>query len=241
MIEAENNNLDKSNIMKAKTSISEAFRALRTNLQFTSVDNKVKSILITSSLPNEGKSTIIKNLAYALAMTGSRIIVIDCDLRNPTVHQMFKISNMNGLTNIIVEDANYQKYVISDKEYDNLDIIPSGPIPPNPSELLGSNKMKSFINNLKEDYDYVLLDAPPVLLVTDPTVLAPIVDGVILVVQANKTEIDVTKRAKEILTNLKANILGVVLNKVKEHNKGYYYYYYYSDDGSKHKKKRRKR
>ncbi|SNX55045.1 CpsD/CapB family tyrosine-protein kinase [Thermoanaerobacterium sp. RBIITD] len=241
MIEAENNNLDKSNIVKAKTSISEAFRALRTNLQFTSVDNKVKSILITSSLPNEGKSTIIKNLAYALAMTGSRIIVIDCDLRNPTVHQMFKISNMNGLTNIIVEDANYQKYIISDKEYDNLDIIPSGPIPPNPSELLGSNKMKNFINNLKEDYDYILLDAPPVLLVTDPTVLAPIVDGVILVVQANKTEIDVTKRAKEILTNLKANILGVVLNKVKEHNKGYYYYYYYSDDGSKHKKKRRKR
>ncbi|AST58627.1 tyrosine protein kinase [Thermoanaerobacterium thermosaccharolyticum] len=240
MIEADNN-VYKNNIVKSKTSVSEAFRSLRTNLQFTSVDKKVKSILITSSLPNEGKSTIIKNLAYALAMTGVKVIVVDCDLRNPTVHQMFKIPNMGGLTNIIVEDDRYEKYVISDKEFDNLGIITSGPIPPNPSELIGSNRMKSFLNKLKENYDYVLLDAPPVLLVTDPTVLAPVVDGVILVIQANKTEIEATKRAKEILTNVKANILGAVLNKVKEQKSGYYYYYYYNDDGSKHKRKRRKR
>lgn len=240
MIDADNN-VYKNNIVKSKTTVSEAFRSLRTNLQFTSVDKKVKSILITSSLPNEGKSTIIKNLAYALAMTGAKVIVVDCDLRNPTVHQMFKIPNISGLTNIIVEDDRYEKYVISDKEFDNLGIITSGPIPPNPSELIGSNKMKSFLNKLKEDYDYVLLDAPPVLLVTDPTVLAPVVDGVILVIQANKTEIEATKRAKEILTNVKANILGAVLNKVKEQRSGYYYYYYYNDDGSKHKRKRRKK
>ncbi|MGJ7044911.1 CpsD/CapB family tyrosine-protein kinase [Thermoanaerobacterium thermosulfurigenes] len=236
-----NNNVFKNNVVNSKTTVSEAFRSLRTNLQFTSVDKKVKSILITSSLPNEGKSTIIKNLAYALAMTSVKVIVVDCDLRNPTVHQMFKIPNMSGLTNIIVEDDRYEKYVISDKEFDNLGIITSGPIPPNPSELIGSNRMKVFLDRLKEDYDYVLLDAPPVLLVTDPTVLAPVVDGVILVIQANKTEIEATKRAKEILTNLKANILGAVLNKVKEQRSGYYYYYYYNNDGSKHKRKRRKK
>ncbi|AEF17736.1 capsular exopolysaccharide family [Thermoanaerobacterium xylanolyticum LX-11] len=236
-----NNNVFKNNVVNSKTTVSEAFRSLRTNLQFTSVDKKVKSILITSSLPNEGKSTIIKNLAYALAMTGVKVIVVDCDLRNPTVHQMFKIPNMSGLTNIIVEDDRYEKYVISDKEFDNLGIITSGPIPPNPSELIGSNRMKVFLDRLKEDYDYVLLDAPPVLLVTDPTVLAPVVDGVILVIQANKTEIEATKRAKEILTNLKANILGAVLNKVKEQRSDYYYYYYYNNDGSKHKRKRRKK
>lgn len=235
------NNVFKNNVVNSKTTVSEAFRSLRTNLQFTSVDKKVKSILITSSLPNEGKSTIIKNLAYALAMTGVKVIVVDCDLRNPTVHQMFKIPNMSGLTNIIVEDDRYEKYVISDKEFDNLGIITSGPIPPNPSELIGSNRMRVFLDRLKEDYDYVLLDAPPVLLVTDPTVLAPVVDGVILVIQANKTEIEATKRAKEILTNLKANILGAVLNKVKEQRSGYYYYYYYNNDGSKHKRKRRKK
>jgi capsular exopolysaccharide synthesis family protein len=235
------NNVYRNNVVNSKTTVSEAFRSLRTNLQFTSVDRKVKSILITSSLPNEGKSTIIKNLAYALAMTGVKVIVVDCDLRNPTVHQMFKIPNMGGLTNIIVEDDRYEKYVISDKEFDNLGIITSGPIPPNPSELIGSNRMKGFLDKLKENYDYVLLDAPPVLLVTDPTVLAPVVDGVILVIQANKTEIEATKRAKEILTNLKANILGAVLNKVKEQRSGYYYYYYYNDDGSKHKRKRRKK
>ncbi|MBP2072758.1 MULTISPECIES: CpsD/CapB family tyrosine-protein kinase [Thermoanaerobacterium] len=240
MIDADNN-VYKNNVVNSKTTVSEAFRSLRTNLQFTSVDKKVKSILITSSLPNEGKSTILKNLAYALAMTGVKVIVVDCDLRNPTVHQMFKIPNMSGLTNIIVEDDRYEKYVISDKEFDNLGIITSGPIPPNPSELIGSNRMKIFLDKLKENYDYVLLDAPPVLLVTDPTVLAPVVDGVILVIQANKTEIEATKRAKEILTNVKANILGAVLNKVKEQRSGYYYYYYYNDDGSKHKRKRRKK
>jgi len=239
LIDADNN-VYKNNVVNSKTTVSEAFRSLRTNLQFTSVDKKVKSILITSSLPNEGKSTILKNLAYALAMTGVKVIVVDCDLRNPTVHQMFKIPNMSGLTNIIVEDDRYEKYVISDKEFDNLGIITSGPIPPNPSELIGSNRMKIFLDKLKENYDYVLLDAPPVLLVTDPTVLAPVVDGVILVIQANKTEIEATKRAKEILTNVKANILGAVLNKVKEQRSGYYYYYYYNDDGSKHKRKRRK-
>lgn len=235
------NNVFKNNVVNSKTAVSEAFRSLRTNLQFTSVDKKVKSILITSSLPNEGKSTIIKNLAYALAMTGVKVIVVDCDLRNPTVHQMFKIPNISGLTNIIVEDDRYEKYVILDKEFDNLGIITSGPIPPNPSELIGSNRMKVFLDRLKEDYDYVLLDAPPVLLVTDPTVLAPVADGVILVIQANKTEIEATKRAKEILTNVKANILGAVLNKVKEQRSGYYYYYYYNNDGSKHKRKRRKK
>lgn len=228
-------------ITESKSPISEAFRALRTNLQFTGIDKKVKSILITSSLPNEGKSTILKNLTYSIALTGSRIIVLDSDLRNPTVHKTFNVSNSRGLTNVLIDESGYEVYIIKDKNYENLDIIPSGPIPPNPSELLGSNKMKSLLAKLKDNYDYVFLDSPPAITVTDPAVLAPFVDGVILVIHAGKTEIDAVLRAKEILESVKANILGVVLNKVKERSGGYYYYYYYYGDDKKHHKKRRRK
>lgn len=224
-----------------KSPFAEAFRALRTNLQFTSVDKKIKIILITSSLPNEGKSTIVKNLAYSVALTGNKVIVIDGDLRNPTVHKTFNLPNSRGLTNLLVEEGDYEAYLNVDTSYENLHILTSGPIPPNPTELLGSNKMKKLLNQIKENYDYVFIDTPPVVNVTDAVVLAPVVDGVILVIQAGKTEIEAVNRAKEILDSVKANILGVVLNRVKESQRGYYYYYYYYGDYKKQDKKRRKR
>jgi capsular exopolysaccharide synthesis family protein len=224
-----------------KSPFAEAFRALRTNLQFTSVDKKVKSILITSSLPNEGKSTVVKNLAYSVALTGSKVIVIDADLRNPTVHKTFNLPNSRGLTNLLIDEGDYEAYLNIDNSYSNLHILTSGPIPPNPAELLGSNKMKKLLSNIQKDYDYVFIDSPPVVTVTDAVVLAPVVDGVILVIQAGKTEIEAVSRAKEILESVKANILGVVLNRVKESHRGYYYYYYYYDDNKPQHKKRRKR
>ncbi|AIS51904.1 capsular exopolysaccharide biosynthesis protein [Thermoanaerobacter kivui] len=224
-----------------KSPFAEAFRALRTNLQFTSVDKKVKSILITSSLPNEGKSTVVKNLAYSVALTGSKVIVIDADLRNPTVHKLLYLPNSRGLTNLLIDEGDYEAYLNIDNSYSNLHILTSGPIPPNPAELLGSNKMKKLLSNIQKDYDYVFIDSPPVVTVTDAVVLAPVVDGIILVIQAGKTEIEAVSRAKEILESVKANILGVVLNRVKESHKGYYYYYYYYDDNNPQHKKRRKR
>lgn len=223
-----------------KSPISEAFRALRTNLQFTGIDKKVKSILITSSQANEGKSTVAKNLAYSIALTENKIIVIDADLRNPTTHKAFNTSNSRGLTNILISELGYEGYIIKDTKYKNLDILPSGPIPPNPSELLASNKMKNLLTTLKDNYDYVLIDSPPVINVTDPVILAPFVDGVIFVIHAGKTEIDMILRSKEILEGVKANILGVVLNKVKESSGGYYYYAYYGNDNKHHEKRRKK-
>jgi len=224
-----------------KSPFAEAFRALRTNLQFTSIDKKVKSILITSSLPNEGKSTVVKNLAYSVALTGNKVVVIDGDLRNPTVHKSFNLPNNRGLTNLLIDEGDYEAYLNVDNSYDNLHILTSGPLPPNPTELLGSNKMKKLISLIRENYDYLFIDSPPVVSVTDAVVLAPVVDGVILVVHAGKTEIEAASRAKEILESVKANILGVVLNRVKESRNGYYYYYYYYGDHKSQSKKRRKR
>jgi len=225
-------------ITDPKSPFAEAFRTLRTNLEFTGIDKKIKSILFTSSVPNEGKSTIVKNLAYSVALTGSKIIVIDADLRNPTIHKIFNLSNSRGLTNLLIDEVGYEPYVYEDNSYNNLHILTSGPIPPNPTELLGSNKMKKLLNIIKENYSYVFIDSPPVIAVTDAAVLASSVDGVVLVIHAGKTEIEAAIRTKEILDNVKANILGVVLNRIKESNYDYYYYYY---DETKQNRKRRKR
>lgn len=223
-----------------KSPTAEAYRVLRTNIQFVNIDKNIRSIVITSSEAEEGKSTVIVNYAITLAQSNKKILLIDGDLRKPSLHKFFDTSNNKGLTNIIFEDTHYQD-VTHTTIVENLDLLTSGPIPPNPSEVLGSVKMKGALDYLKEVYDIILIDSPPVGLVTDSAILSTIVDGTIFVCEAGKTKIDTAKYAKSCLDKVNANILGVVLNKIPIENKGYYkypsYQYYNSNNSNEVKKK----
>lgn len=225
-----------------KSPVSEAYRVLRTNIQYSSIDKKLCSIVITSSGPMEGKTTTIANLAVAFAQSGSKVLLIDADLRKPRIHKVFLVSNNTGLTDYLASQKNYDEY-IRQSSISNLDIMTCGTIPPNPSELLNSNLMKKFIEEAKKEYDIVLLDAPPVGNVTDASIISTYVDGTILVVKSGKVEIDAVKRARELLEKVNANIIGVVLNNLDKKAKGNYYYYqnyYYSNDKKVKKKKQKK-
>lgn len=214
-----------------KSSAAEAYRTLRTNIEFSNIDRSIKSIVITSSNPNEGKSTVAINLSVAMANANKKVLLIDSDLRKPTLHLFVGVSNDTGLTNVLVEDVDYKKLVKSISDLEHLDILISGPIPPNPSELLGSNKMKIFLEKVLEDYDMIFLDSPPVGLVTDAAILSTVVDGTILICAAGETEIDQAKVAKSLLEKVNANIIGVVLNKIPiKKGKYYKYNYYYGQD-----------
>ncbi|MFN8533110.1 MAG: polysaccharide biosynthesis tyrosine autokinase [Dehalococcoidia bacterium] len=206
-----------------KSPVAEAYRQLRTNIQFASLDKPLKTILFTSAGPQEGKSTTLANLAIAIAQTGSRVIAVDCDLRRPTLHQLFGVKNAAGLTSLMVaptlDDLHTQE-----TEVPNLLVLPTGPIPPNPSELLGSRRMAEIIERLGTEADYVLFDTPPVAAVTDAAVLSTRVDGVLIVVMANKTKRELAQKAKAALEKVGANVIGVVLNNVKYDTSLHNYY-----------------
>ena len=217
-----------------KNPAAEAYRVIRTSIQFAQAGKALKTIALTSCTPNEGKSTTIANLAVVLTQAGKSVLLIDCDMRNPTVHKNFKLSNKVGLSSCIsmgtaLEDA------VQATEIENLEALTSGVIPPNPSELLGSERMQQLLERAREEYDYVLIDTPPVLPVTDALVLARIVDGVILVLDSGEIKVEMARDVKTQLVHAGANILGVVLNKVRSehHGYGYGYYYYYGHEGSK--------
>ncbi|WP_461204669.1 CpsD/CapB family tyrosine-protein kinase [Clostridium sp. DL1XJH146] len=227
-----------------KSLAAEAYRTLRTNIQYSSIDEEIKTILITSAVPTEGKSSITGNLALVLANNGKNVLVIDCDMRKPTIHKKMNISNKVGLSNFLAGEVEFINIV---QEYENnVFVITAGSIPPNPAEILESNKMNDFINKMKNQFDYVIIDSPPIIVVTDAQVLAPKVDGVILVVASKKADREATIRAKELLEKVQANLIGAVLNKVEVIiGKGYkskygYQYYYGEKDDNKKKKKRAK-
>lgn len=222
-----------------KSPISEIYRTLRTNIKFASFDKNIKTIVFTSAGPNEGKSTIIANLAVTLCQTGSKVLLLEGDLRNPTVHRMLDVPNGFGLTNILVNNGSYKDFR-QHTVLEGLNVITSGPKPPNPAELLGSDRMKSFLNEVKEDYDYILVDSPPVVVVTDAALLSSICDGVILVLGSGEVIIEGAIKAKDLLVNVKANIIGTVLNKCKDVNHGNYYYYYRDYYGNHESKRIRK-
>ena len=207
-----------------KSPIAEQFRTIRTNIQFSSVDKELQTMIVTSSGPAEGKSTTTANLAVVFAQQGKRVLLIDADLRKPTVHYTFRTENHIGLSNVLTRQASLEEAVATTAQ-DKLWVLPSGPIPPNPSELLGSKGMMTLLEQAKDQYDVIILDTPPVLAVTDAQVLSNLADGVVLVVSSGKTEIDAAKKAKELLESAKAKILGVVLNNKKVQDSQYYYYY----------------
>ncbi len=182
--------------------------------------------MITSSAQGEGKSTTLANLAIATAQGGKKVLIADCDLRRPIQHKLFWIPNEEGLTTCFAENAR-PKSLIKPTQVPGLDILPSGPIPPNPSELLGSRKMQALLESLVDEYDMVMLDSPPLVPVTDAAILSTQVDGVLLVINAGSVEKNLAKLAKESLNNVQARIIGTVLNKVTSGDKGYYYRYYY--------------
>lgn len=189
---------------------SEAYRTLRTNIQFSSLDKPLHSILITGVEAGEGKSTTLANLAVVMAQGGKRVIAVDCDLRRPTLHKLFGLSSEPGLTTAVLNNAS--DIPLQDTAIDGLRLLTSGPLPPHPSELLGSRQFELILAHLVADADIVLLDAPPVVAVSDAAVLATKVDGVILVVNAGKTKRDMARRARSLLEKVNAHLLGVVLN-----------------------------
>lgn len=211
--------------------ISEAYRALRTNLNFSAVDGEIKSILTTSSSPGEGKSTTIANLAVTMSQTGKQVIIVDSDLRRPTQHAIFELSNNHGLTTAILDSATSATEHLQQTKVKGLRLLPSGPIPPNPAELLNSQRMSQIIAELKEDADVILFDTPPVLTVTDANILAPKVDGCLIVAFAGKTRRDVFIEAVDRLRKTNSPIFGAVLNRLNpKHGKSYYYYHNYYEN-----------
>lgn len=207
-----------------KSPISEQYRTMRTNIQYASIDEEVRTIMVTSASPGEGKSTTVSNLAVVMAQQGKRVLLIDADLRKPTAHYTFRLTNTRGLTNVLTRQLRLAE-LIEKTVVEKLDLLPSGPIPPNPSELLGSRMMDQIIAEALEEYDIVLFDCPPLLAVTDAQIMANYCQGAILVIKSGQTEIEAATKAKENLTNANAKLLGVVLNGKKMKDGEYYYYY----------------
>ncbi|MDY3207546.1 CpsD/CapB family tyrosine-protein kinase [Clostridium baratii] len=202
---------------------AESYRILRTNIMYSSFDKEIKRILVTSAEPGEGKSITSGNLAIAFAHDEKKVILIDCDLRRPSLHKKFRISNNKGLSDAIINKDKLNDCIQKRTEY--LDILTAGKIPPNPSEMLGSQAMSSLLDELSNIYDVIILDSPPVLAVTDAQILSTKVDGTILVVRGEKTKKDSAIAAKGVLNKVNANILGTVLNGGNKNKDNYYYHY----------------
>ncbi|KRF21596.1 CpsD/CapB family tyrosine-protein kinase [Paenibacillus sp. Soil787] len=212
-------------MINPKSPISEGYRTLRTNIQFSSVDKHYQTLMITSSEPMEGKSTTINNLAVVYAQMNKKVLLIDADLRKPTAHHTFQVSNRHGLTDLITNQCSLEM-AIKETDIPNLYILTAGSIPPNPSEILASQKMSGQLDELKELFDFILIDTPPVLAVSDAQIIATKCDGVILVVDAGKVKRELVQKAKSSLEFVKAHILGVVLNKISQKEIANSYSYY---------------
>ncbi len=227
--------------------VSEAFKITRTNMEFSSIDAPAKLIAVTSSNQSEGKTATISNLAVTYAQIGRRVLLIDADMRRPAVHRLFGLSNRRGLTNALISKGDYNDYVV-ETPTENLFLLPSGPIPPNPAEILMSDSFTHILEASRSDFDLVLVDSPPVGVVTDGAIVASKVDGVVYVVRAGKVDRRQLQRAASLLKQVKARVLGYILNGVNEDTDDYYYMYYQqdyyadqsADAGKKNKRKNKK-
>lgn len=208
------------------SSFAESYRALRTSLLLSSAEHAPRTMLITSSHPAEGKTTIVANTAISLAQTGSRVLVLDADMRRPRCHKILSAKNDTGLSTYLSRDIAVDK-VIQAHDIPNLFVMPAGPVPPNPSELLSSAKMRILVAELQERFDHIIIDSPPVIHVTDALIISPHVDGVVIVVKSNHTPREAIQRAKQALTDVNAKIFGVVLNCIDLNTESYYYNYKY--------------
>lgn len=219
--------MEKFNLMTRENSnIAESYRKLAANIEFANIDKNIKTIMLTSSLPGEGKSTTVRNLAYIMSESNKKILILDLDLRKPTIHKKFHISNNRGLIDLLMNKDDYKNYLHNiDK---NLDVITTGKIPSNPSEIINSKAIKELIKELSNYYDYILLDTPPIALFSDPIAISTFSDAVILAIAHAQTEIDIAKKSIMSLKRVNANIIGTVLNKISISKNNKYYYYEYS-------------
>jgi capsular exopolysaccharide synthesis family protein len=208
-----------------KSPISEGYRMLRTNIEYSSIDQSLQIIMVTSSKPSEGKSTTCANLAVAFAQTNTRVLLIDADLRKPTQHHIFGKSNRIGLTTALFHQKELRD-VIQLTNTDNLSFIPAGPTPPNPSELLSSTRMATLLETIKGMYEVIIIDTPPIMFVTDAQIVAAQSDGVVLVIDSGKVKKEVALKAKASLDHVKAKLIGIVLNNISRNHSDSYYYYY---------------
>ena len=217
-----------------KSQVAESLRSIRTNLMFMSADRQLKTLLVTSPSPQEGKTTVAANLAIVMAQSGSKVLLADTDMRRPRVHKAFGIKRpRKGLSTMILGESNAEESIVS-TVVPNLDVLVCGPTPPNPSELIHTDTFKRVLNEVAEKYDRVIFDSPPVGVVTDAAILSKMVDGTVLIVKSLQTTRDAVKHALDILQDIDAEILGAVLNDLDLSNKKYgqhYYHYYYKKYG----------
>ncbi len=217
---------ERSSRFQLRPEVVESFRTLATNLKFVSGVNGLNSMVVTSSIPEEGKTTVVTHLAVVLARQGLSVVLIDADLRKPSLHEVFGVRGRPGLTNCLLNlDSDYSQVLISLE--DNLKFLPAGTLPPNPTDMVNSQAMENLLKDFKEECDYLLFDTPPVLAGNEARVLGARSDGVLLVVGSADAAIEETRKAKTSLERIGANILGVVLNKVEVESLGYYGYYGY--------------
>ena len=212
----------------ARSPIAESYRHLRTSLLLSSAGQPPKTILVTSSQPSEGKTTTAINTAFMLAQTGAEVLIVDCDLRRPRLHAHFEIPNSRGLTNWLSGEPDLDQLLQTYDKLPNLKLLTSGPVPPNPAELLGSDQMRKLLGLLSERFGHIIIDSPPAISFTDASILSTMADGVVLVVHSGKSSRAVVRRAKQQLLDVGAHIFGVVLNNVKLETQDYYYSGYYS-------------
>ena len=227
-----------------KSTSSEAYRRIRTSILFSSAENQPQVIIVSSAAPGEGKTITTTNLAITMAQSGSRVIILDCDMRRPKVHKIFGISREIGLSNILVGGCKVEEAIVH-TQIPNLDVIPCGPIPPNPSEILGSERMANLLDRLRENRTQIIIDSPPITAVTDAVVLAKIADGLVMVISAGETPREIIQNGLRQLQSVNAHVLGAVLNGVEMGRDStyyyQYYYYYYGEEREKKKKSRRKK
>lgn len=212
-------------ILDPENVASEAYRGLRTNLLYALVDNPPKVIVFTSHGPREGKSTTCANLGVVLAQADKRILIVDCDLRKPVMHKVFGLRNIRGIVDVLIGQRSLPE--VWQEPLPGLKVVPVGPMPPNPAELLGSRRFAEFLAGARSEFDYVLIDASPVGLVSDPAILATQGDGVLLVLDAQKTRKGALRESMRALEAVDANVLGTVMNNLKKGKGGYYYGYKY--------------
>ena len=206
--------MDLITLTDPRSPVSEAYRTLRTNLSFYSVDDPIRSLVVTSSAADDDKSVVAANLAVTMAQSGRSTILVDCDLRRPTLHDLFHLESEPGLTNVILGD--YEGLPLQATNVENLSLLASGPKPPNPADMLGSKRVDALIEELVGQADFVIFDSPPAIAVTDAAVLGAKVDGVLLVVSAGKTRREHAERAKETLEKARARIVGVTLTNASQ-------------------------